>query len=465
MSHLLISAAHKSSGKTTVCIGICAAFRQQNLIVQPFKKGPDYIDPMWLTQAAGNPCYNLDFYTQSHNEICTNFYQKLRLADIGIIEGNKGLYDGLALDGSNSNAALSVLLKTPVILVIDTSGMTRGIAPLLLGYQNFDTKVNIAGIILNKVNGARHEKKLRQVIQHYTNLPVVGAIQRNNELEILERHLGLIPSNEATESNSHIASICSIINQSIDLDLLRHIATTATSFDLSIPSTNESITNLIIHPIRIGIATGAAFGFYYPADLDAMQRYGAELIPFDPLHERELPSVDGIFIGGGFPESFMQQLEANIAMRNNLFAYIEAGRPVYAECGGLMYLSRSITWKGQTCKMVGIVPANTVMHQRPQGRGYIHFKSTAEHNWQLNVGKEIFAHEFHYSRLEQLSSGQKFAFEVLRGDGIDGKYDGIVYKNLLAGYAHLRDVAGYNWTRYFLDHVRNIHRNNQCNNQ
>jgi len=455
MPHTLISAAHKSSGKTTICIGLCAALRQRNLKVQPFKKGPDYIDPMWLTQAAGKACHNLDFYTQSHNEIRTNFYQSLNDADIGLIEGNKGLYDGLAIDGSNSNAALSVLLGAPVVLVIDTSGMTRGIAPLLLGYQAFDTNVNIAGVILNKVNGARHEKKLRQVIQHYTNLPVIGAIPRNKELEIIERHLGLMPSNESSESNAHIASIRTIIEQQIDLELLQRIAATATPIALPALTAYEPCNSDLI-AVRIGIATGAAFGFYYPADLEAMERYGAKLIPFDPLIDTKLPAVDGIFIGGGFPESFMQQLEANVSMRKNIAECIEAGIPVYAECGGLMYLSRSITWKGQTHAMVGIIPANTVMHDRPQGRGYMHLKPTAEHNWPTNqIEREIFAHEFHYSSLEQLAPGQKFAFEVLRGDGIDGKHDGIVYKNLLAGYAHLRDVAGYNWTRHFLNHVRN----------
>lgn len=457
MPHILISAAHKSSGKTTICIGLCAALRQRNIKIQPFKKGPDYIDPMWLTQAAGRACHNLDFYTQSPEEIRINFYQRLQDADIGLIEGNKGLYDGLALDGSNSNAALSILLGSPVILVIDSSGMTRGIAPLLLGYQAFDSKVNIAGVILNKVNGIRHEKKLCQIIQHYTNLPVIGVIQRNRDLEVLERHLGLIPSNEAATSDAQIESIRTIIEQQIDLNLLQRIAATATPIICSVLTTNQpSITNL--SRLRIGIATGAAFGFYYPADLEAMESYGAELISFNPLIERELPNnIDGIFIGGGFPESFMQELEANVSMRQSLVAYVEAGRPLYAECGGLMYLSRSITWKGKTCAMVGIIPADTVMQERPQGRGYMLLQETINCPWPSNqVGQEIFAHEFHYSRLEQLESGQKFAFEVLRGEGIDGKHDGIVYKNVLAGYAHLRDVAGHTWTRRFLDHVRNF---------
>ena len=185
-----------------------------------------------------------------------------------------------------------------------------------------------------------------------------------------------------------------------------------------------------------------------------MQRYGAELIPFSPLREQVLPQVDGLFIGGGFPEMFMQALEANTSMRKSVAEYVQAGRPVYAECGGLMYLARSISWKGKSCAMVGVIPGDIVMHQRPQGRGYVRLRETAACPWLGCVGQEIAAHEFHYSRLEQLDPGQHFAFEVVRGDGIDGVHDGIVYKNLMAGFVHLRDVAGHHWTTRFLDHVR-----------
>lgn len=454
MPHILISAAHKSSGKTTVCIGICAELHRRNIKVQPFKKGPDYIDPMWLTQASGRACYNLDFYTQPPNEILDNFSKRMYQADLGIIEGNKGLYDGLALDGSNSNAALAILLGSPVVLVIDVSGMNRGVAPLLLGFQAFDTKVRIAGVILNKVGGARHESKLRQVIKHYTNLPVLGVIQRSRELELVERHLGLIPSNEAVESSRQIEAIRAVVAAQVDMDELQQIAATAAPTTIAALST-ESVPLKHLQPLRIGIAQGAAFGFYYPGDLETMEQYGAKLVPFDPVHDASLPNVDGIFIGGGFPEARMHELEQNQSLRQALAEYVETGRPVYAECGGLMYLCRSISWNGQTCAMVDVIPADAVMYERPQGRGYVRLRATALCPWPGKVGEEIFAHEFHYSRLENLAPNQKFAFEILRGDGIDGVHDGIVYKNLLAGYAHLRNVQAHIWTKLFLDFVRN----------
>jgi cobyrinic acid a,c-diamide synthase len=207
--------------------------------------------------------------------------------------------------------------------------------------------------------------------------------------------------------------------------------------------------------LRIGIAKDAAFGFYYPGDLEAMENYGAELVPFSPLQDEALPVTDGLFIGGGFPETCIAALEANIAMRNCIAAYIEAGKPVYAECGGLMYLTRSITWHGNTGAMVGIIAADAVMHERPQGRGYVRVQETAACPWGGGiVGQELTAHEFHYSRIENLPTNLTFAFKVLRGYGIDGVHDGIVYKNLLAGFTHFRDVWGHHWILRFLDHVR-----------
>ena len=196
MSRIFISAARKSSGKTSISIGLCAALHSRGLNAQPYKKGPDYIDPHWLSEAAGRNCYNLDFYTMQHEEILATYARFSSDADISVIEGNKGLYDGLDLDGSNSNAALAKLLKAPVVLVLDARGMTRGIAPLILGYQAFDTDIDIKGVILNKLGGYRHEDKLRKVIEHYTDVKVLGAVHNSSELDIEERHLGLVPSHE-----------------------------------------------------------------------------------------------------------------------------------------------------------------------------------------------------------------------------------------------------------------------------
>jgi cobyrinic acid a,c-diamide synthase len=302
MSRLLISAAHKSSGKTTVSLGLCAALAQRGLQVQPFKKGPDYIDPMWLSLAAGRACHNLDFYCMSHEETINSIGHYSTDADISLIEGNKGLYDGLDLDGSNSNAALATLTQTPVILVLDARGMTRGIAPLILGYQAFDPAVRIAGVILNQLGGSRHEAKLRSVIEHYTDVTVIGGVHRNKSMEIIERHLGLIPSNEDSNAINKIREISNLISHQVDLDrLLATAVAEPLSFTAIQPGTPSHKT-----AVKIGIARDAAFGFYYPDDLEALTRAGAELVPFNTLTDARLPDIDGLFIGGGFPESHMQ---------------------------------------------------------------------------------------------------------------------------------------------------------------
>lgn len=464
MNRLLISAAHKSSGKTTLSIGLCAALAQRQLKVQPFKKGPDYIDPMWLSIASGRPCHNLDFFLMPNEEILSTFVEYSRVTDIAVIEGNKGLYDGLDLDGSNSNAALAKLLAVPVILVIDARGMTRGVAPLILGYQAFDRDIRIAGVILNQLGGARHERKLRAVIEHYTDVPVVGAVHHDDRLAIIERHLGLMPSNESSGARAKIGVIASAISNQVDL--ARLIAISASAPALPVPAVLDDAPTLaaVAHgkevpeksTIKLGIARDAAFAFYYPDDLDALRRHGAELVYFDTLTDPHLPEVDALFIGGGFPEVHMQALEANRSLREEILQAIESGLPVYAECGGLMYLSRSLRWQASQCDMVGAIPADTVMHERPQGRGYVKLRETGKSPWPRTTDSvvEIRAHEFHYSTLENVPSNLEYAYDVTRGTGIDGQHDGIVYRNVLACYTHMRDVGNNHWTARFVDFIR-----------
>lgn len=453
MPHFYISAAHKSSGKTTLTLGLAAALHQQGLTVQTFKKGPDYIDPMWLTQASGRPCYNLDYNTMSADEISTLVAHRLQDADVGIIEGNKGLYDGMALDLSNSNAALAKLVSAPVILVIDVQGMTRGIAPMLLGYQQFDPDIRLGGVILNKVAGNRHETKLRETVEHYTDIPVLGAVHRDPALRIDERHLGLIPSNETTTAGEIIDRIAGIVAEQVDLERLRQLAAAVPALPWTRP---EPVSPSPGPRVRIGIARDAAFGFYYPDDLEALERAGAGLISIDTLNDPTLPDIDGLFIGGGFPETCMDRLAANRSLRQAIHDGIEAGLPTYAECGGLMYLTRSLRWQGREAEMVGIIPADTVMYERPQGRGYIALRERSDNPWpdHPDARDTIAAHEFHYSRLENLAlETASFAYDVVRGSGIDGHHDGYVYKNLLACYAHLRDSGQYHWTERFVDFV------------
>lgn len=458
LPRIYISAAHKSSGKTTLSIGLCAALKQQGLVVQPFKKGPDYIDPLWLSQASGRSCQNLDFNTMSHDEILRTLSKYGHDADINIIEGNIGLYDGVSLDGSDSNAAAAKLTKSPVILVIDTRGVTRGVAPLLMGYQQFDPDINIAGVIYNLSSGGRHEDKLRAVTEEYTDIPILGVVKKNALLEVDERHLGLKPSNEGKGADQKILDIAQIIGGSVDLATLIEIAKGASPVNKpSEPDTHYQQLN----KIRLGICEDSAFGFYYAGDKEALKKAGAELIPINTLKDKKLPeNLDGLFIGGGFPETHMQQLADNTSMRESIYHAIEAGLPTYAECGGLMYLSQNLHWNGKSAPMVGIIPADTEMHSKPQGRGYVKLEETEEMPWADDSssgsckGQIINAHEFHYSNLKNLSEIGKFAYKVHRGVGITGKHDGWVYKNLLANYAHMRDTDSYHWAKRFVDFIR-----------
>lgn len=462
MSRIFISAAHKSSGKTTVSIGLCAALKQRELIVQSFKKGPDYIDPYWLAQATGRSCYNLDFYTMERDEILSLMHDKSSDADITLIEGNKGLYDGLDLDGSNSNAALATLTKTPVILVLNARGMTRGIAPLILGYQAFDKEVQIKGVILNQLGGSRHESKLRNVIEHYTDAHVVGAIHNDSRFNIDERHLGLIPGHEDPFAEHKISLLADAVNEQVDIDAVLAIARQTPELVIDTRTPEIQLNSENPHDIKLGLVRCSAFGFYYPDDLEALVHAGAQLIEIDPCNDRQLPEIDALFIGGGFPETHMQQLEANESMRDSIKTAIDQGLPTYAECGGLMYLARSIEWahdgKVERGTMVGSIDADIVMEKRPQGRGYVQLQETANSLWPGTSDKTICAHEFHYSHFKTtgktLSKSAKFAYHVKRGTGINGDSDGFIYKNLLANYTHQRNTRNNPWTERFITFAR-----------
>ncbi|MCL4802334.1 MAG: cobyrinate a,c-diamide synthase [Burkholderiales bacterium] len=446
---LLVSAAHKSSGKTTLSIGIAAALSARGLAVQPFKKGPDYIDPMWLGAAAGRACRNLDFFVMGREEIVAQLATHAADADVALIEGNKGLYDGLDLEGSNSNAALAALAGVPVVLVIDARGMTRGIAPLILGFQAFDRSIRIAGVILNRLGGPRHEAKLRAVIEHYTDVRVVGAVHQDPRIEIVERHLGLMPSSESAESAARIAAIRDAVAGQVDLDTLLAIAGWRAGARAPIPRAKPAATPPA-PTLRVGVALDRAFGFYYPDDLESLAQAGAEIVPVNTLADAKLPEIDALVIGGGFPEVLMAELEANASLRADIRRAAEAGLPIYAECGGLMYLGRSLTWRGETRRMAGVIPGDVVMHDKPVGRGYVRLRETARHPWPLGDGGEVRAHEFHYSSLENVVPHVEFAYDVTRGHGADGAHDGVVIGNVVASYAHLRSVGGNAWTRRFV---------------
>jgi len=415
---------------------------------------------MWLAQAAGRDCFNLDPYLSGRDEIAATFARHAAGADISLVEGNKGLHDGVALDGSNSNAALAHMLGLPVLLVIDARGMTRGIAPLILGFQAFDKRIRIGGVVLNQVGGSRHEAKLRAVIEHYTDVPVLGALAHEPSFSLNERHLGLTPSSEFDDAAQRVACLGRRVAAQVDLPRVIELARSADVLPAAArPAAVRPARPQPQPTVRIGIARDKAFGFYYPEDLAALRAAGAELLPFDTLRDTRLPALDGLFIGGGFPEMFMTELQANASLRADIAAAIDAGLPAYAECGGLMYLARSLSWQGRTCRMVGAIAADVTMQAKPVGRGYMRLVPTSDHPWPASssvaaAAGSLLAHEFHYSSLDNLPPGQRFAYRVERGHGIDGRHDGLVHRNLLASYAHLRSVAGNHWPARFVAFVR-----------
>jgi cobyrinic acid a,c-diamide synthase len=358
----------------------------------------------------------------------------------------------MSMDGSDSNAGMAKLLKSPVILVIDTRGVSRGVAPLLMGYQQFDPDVNIAGVIFNLAGGARHAAKLRSVAEEYTDIPVLGVVNRHKDMELTERHLGLMPSNENLQSAAIIQAIGRQVADQVDLEACLNISKQGGELPIFPVMPVPDVPN---STVRIGICQDRAFSFYYQSDLHALQMAGAELVPVNTLEDSTLPDIDGLFIGGGFPETHMQDLAKNTGMRESIRHAIESGLPTYAECGGLMYLSKRLIWDGQSADMVGVIPADAVMHIKPQGRGYVKLEETTEMPWPGGAGTGVIgAHEFHYSCLEGLKQQGKFAYKVRRGKGITGEEDGWVYKNLLASYSHLRDTEQHHWAERFVAFVK-----------
>jgi len=458
MAHLYISAAHKSSGKTTVSIGLCRELVRLGAFVQPFKKGPDYIDPLWLGQAAGRACLNLDFHTMDREDISDWFARGLTEVDVGLIEGNVGLFDAVDLHGTNSNAELAKLLRAPVILVLDVRGMGRGIAPLLLGYLDFDPALNIAGVIANKIGSSRHETNLRRVLEHYTDLPLLGALHRTPEIRISERHLGLMPSNETEEAEDRIECIRKQVAGQVDVPRLLEIARSAPAPPALQTEGQPAATNQ--EPVRIAIARDVAFGFYYPDDLAALVCAGAELVNFSPVWDVEPPDADGLFIGGGFPEFRLRELAENRSMRAAVRDFVASGGVVYAECGGLMYLCRALYWGDQRGAMCGVLNADVAMYERPQGRGYVRLRETPAFPWPQVSERpcagpnEIRAHEFHHSSILDPDPAWTFGYRVLHGKGVDGEHDAIIHQNLVAAYSHLRAVGGNDWTERFVAHIR-----------
>lgn len=435
----MIAAPHGRSGKTIISIGLCAAFRQRGLSVQPFKKGPDYIDPSWLSAAAKTSCHNLDPFFMSKEQLVTSFHESSEGADLAIVEGAMGLYDGFAPDGEGSSAWLARLLDVPIVLVVNASRMTRSAAAMISGYQHFEPGTSVAGVIFNNVSGSRHESKLVAAVKEYCGIPVLGAVPRDPALLMPERHLGLIPFKERDEAMTVIERVYRGTNNHLDINGILAVARNAPVTPLANIKRGMERASIV----RVGVMLDRVFTFYYPENLEALRQAGAELVFIDSLLERRLPEIDALYIGGGFPELFLEELQANASLRLEIAQGAEEGLPIYAECAGLMYLSRYIRSQDRQYEMVGVIPTGVEMCQRPQGHGYTEVEVAAE-NPLFPVGSILRGHEFHHSRLSKLD-GLKFAYRMRRGQGIDGQADAIVHKNVIASYSHLHALGVPQW--------------------
>ncbi len=454
---LLLAALRGGAGKTTLTLGLLAAWRDQGRRVVPFKKGPDYIDPAWHALAAGCPSHNLDPFLMERDQIMDLVGRYASQADALLIEGNRGLYDGLDAQGTSSTAELAKLLATPVVLVVDCTMTTRTVAALVMGCQHFDPEVPLKGVILNQVARPRHEAILRSAIEQYCGLPVLGALPRLKCQVFPERHMGLVPPQEHATAQRAVSTARDLAQRHLDLPGLWQVATQAPPFSWA--SLPLEVAPPGGKPVTIGIIRDSAFQFYYPENLEALERQGAVLVQISALKDPILPlGLDGLYIGGGFPETHAQALAHNQSFRNSIKAAAQAGLPIYAECGGLMYLGENIQVQGEKFPMVGLFPYDFVMSKTPQGHGYT-ILEVIQDNPYFPPGTILKGHEFHYSLiLPDPGPQESLAFRVARGAGIGGQRDGLVYRNVLATYTHLHALGAPLWAPALVRRARKYRR-------
>ena len=445
---LLVAALRGGSGKTILSIGIIAALRDRGLSLSPFKKGPDYIDAGWLALAAGRPCYNLDPFLVNKPNLIKSFQDHTALADLAVIEGNRGLYDGTDLAGVTSTAELAKLLTAPVILCLDCTKSTRTLAAVVQGCIGFDPNVAIKGVVLNRVSGARHEGSIRRSIEAFCKIPVLGAIPKLNREDFPERHMGLVPTDEHAWAKESIQAAADMARRYLDLDAILALAQEfGQAGPIVSPASNPLVKAAVsgVSIPRIGIIRDTAFQFYYPENIEALELAGAETVFMSPLTQREMPDVDALYIGGGFPETHADRLAENLRFRLRIKQLSCEGLPIYAECGGLMYLGEALVLEGKTYPMCGVLPIVFGFSKKPQGHGYT-VAAVSRKNPFFTVGTELKGHEFHYSTvLEWRGNDNDFVFTMKRGTGIiDGK-DGASVNNVLATYTHLHALGTPEW--------------------
>lgn len=457
LPRLLIGGLGGSSGKTFVSLGLCAIFAQSGLKVQAYKKGPDYIDANWLSSAAGFPAINLDPFLFAPEKIPSVFARHMALADIAVIEGNRGLFDGMDVDGSCSSAEVARMLASPVILVVDCTKVTRTVAALVLGCQQFEPDLNLAGVILNRTAGARHRRILRDCIERYTDVPVLGALPRKKENPLPERHMGLISDREQDRHTDIFAQISSLMRDAVDIEAVLQIAFSAPLLQgVFVPDLPVSH---VAGTVKIGVACDRAFCFYYQNNLEALKDEGAQLVPVSLLGGTEWPEIDALYLGGGFPETMAKELAGNIQVRSRVRDLARRGMPIYAECGGLMYLGEQIDVQGRTYAMSGVLPVRSVLHPRPQGHGYVRVR-VCRPNPYFPVGQELNGHEFHYSTAVP-SAPVEHALDMIRGIGMGDSVDGVIWKNVFAAYTHLHALGVPCWAKNFVRAAR-VFRYNPC---
>ncbi len=447
---LVIAALRGGAGKTTLSVGVMAALSKRGIRSVPFKKGPDYIDAAWLSMAAGRPCHNLDSFLMDRETICRSFARHALEGDLAFVEGNRGLYDGMDVRGSHSTAELAKLLDAPVVMIMDCNKVTRTAAAMILGCTVLDPDVDIRGVILNRVSGSRHEDILRRTIEETCRLPVLGAVPRMKDFPFPERHLGLTPPQEHERIVHALDRAAEVAARHIDLDGLLAVAEQAPAASavaaFRMPRRKKTASGL-----TVGVFRDSAFQFYYPENLAALAEQGAKVVEISPLRDDTLPDVDLLYIGGGFPETHAEALADNSGFRTSLREAAEAGLPVYAECGGLMYLGESLAIGGRTYPMAGALPVTFAMTGKPQGHGYTVLQ-VAEENPFFPVGSTLKGHEFHHSRILSLDETRiRFAYHMKRGTGVDGLHDGLCRKNILAGYTHLHALGTKEWADALLD--------------
>jgi len=450
---LILSALRGSSGKTLLTLGLLRRWRAVGRTVAPFKKGPDYIDSAWHGLASGGVCRNLDTYLMGAEGVVGSFVRHAAGSGLSVIEGNRGLYDGVDALGTHSTAELSRLLRSPVILVVDCRKVTRTVAAMVQGCREFEEGVEIGGVILNRVGGGRHEGVLRATIERYGGVPVLGALPRVRDGRFPERHLGLLPPGEHPEAERAIESAAELVGRYVELDRLEAIASSAPPLEGPV-SWGEAAGETGVDRPRIGVARDSAFGFYYPENLESLAGAGAELVEVSPLGDGAFPLLDGLYIGGGFPETHARELSGNAGFRAGLREAVEAGLPVYAECGGLMYLGEGLEVNGTTYPMVGALPVRFGVERGMQGHGYTRVEVTGRTPY-FSEGEELVGHEFHYSRpLSWREAGFEYSFSMRRGRGFSGGRDGLCVKNVLATYTHLHALGAPGWAESVVSRAR-----------